>query len=334
MTTQFTRAKRVQRKFKGALIGVSGSGKTWTMLELLTGLAGEGGKIAVIDSEAESSSLYADEFTFDSMSLTDISVRSYIDAIEAAAKAGYTALGIDSLSHAWDWLLEEADHVTQRSNSKNSFQAWAQVTPIYKELVAAIVRADIHIICTMRAKSDYVMEEKTNKAGKTTMSPKKVGLAPIFRAGGEYEFDVVGLMDLEHRLVIEKSRMKFLADRVVLKPTRKIGAEIKDWLASAAVAEPKTPVAPASTPVTTDTPKQRITRDAIASKMSFEYDAQALADAIPDPNERKAVWVAAVLTGGAIKEGNIIHTSAVIAGWEPYLKVDPRNEGGDAPAWL
>lgn len=327
---QFTRAKRVQRKFKGALIGVSGSGKTWTMLELLTGLAGEGGKIAVIDSEADSSSLYADEFTFDSMSLTDISVRSYVDAIESAQKAGYTALGIDSASHAWDWLLEEADHVTQRSNSKNSFQAWAQVTPIYKELIAAIVRADIHIICTMRAKSDYVMEEKTNKNGKTTTAPKKVGLAPIFRAGGEYEFDVVGLMDLEHRLVIEKSRMKFLADRVVVKPTRKIGVEIREWLASAA------PATPAPAPASTLTPKQEQTKKAMEYDQAFKYDANMLAADFPDAQERKKIWAGAVQAGGAVKEDTFIFTSAAISGWEPYLLLDPRKDGvsDDVPGWL
>lgn len=227
--TTFKRAVRTQRKFHAALVGPSGSGKTWTALEMATGLAGDK-PIALLDTERSSASLYSHKFAFDCCDLTDTSVRAYVDAIDAAVKGGYGVLIIDSLSHAWDAILELHDNETKRSRSKNSFEAWKEVTPIYKQLVAAIVNAPIHIICTMRAKTDYVMEEFTTSDGKTKTRPVKVGLAPIFRAGGEYEFDVVANIDLEHNLIVEKTRLDFLADRVIKKADSKLGIEIREWL--------------------------------------------------------------------------------------------------------
>jgi len=240
MAIQFKRAERKQRKFKGCIAGVSGSGKTWTACELATGLA-QGGRIALADSEQSSASLYADKFSFDTLDLTETSVKSYIEAIEAAAAAGYSVLVIDSLSHAWEYLLEEVDNVQARQRG-NSFTAWKSITPIYKQLVEAIVRAPMHIIATMRAKSDYVMEEVEGKDGKTRSVPKKVGLAPVFRAGGEYEFDFMATIDLEHKMIVEKSRLPQFADKVIHKPDHKLGAEIAAWLAGGAVVEPPAPV--------------------------------------------------------------------------------------------
>jgi len=238
MAITFKRAQRHQRKFKGCIAGTSGSGKTWTALELAKGLAGANGRIAFGDTEQSSAALYADNFIFDHVDLPNTSVKAYVDLIESAVAAKYDVLVIDSLSHAWEYLLEEVDNVQARGRG-NSFTAWKSVTPIYKQLVEAIVKAPIHIIATMRAKTDYVMEEVTGSDGKTRQVPKKVGLAPVFRQGGEYEFDVMCTMDIDHRLIFEKTRIPMFADRVIMKPDHKIGAEIGAWLAGALVEEPK-----------------------------------------------------------------------------------------------
>jgi hypothetical protein len=238
MAIQFKRAERKQRKFKGCIAGPSGSGKTWTALEIAKGLAGSAGKVAFADTEESSAALYADNFAFDHVDLPNTSVKAYIEVIEAAAAAGYSVLVIDSLSHAWEYLLEEVDNVQARQRG-NSFTAWKSITPIYKQLVEAIVTAPLHIIATMRSKTDYVMEEVTGSDGKTRNVPKKVGLAPVFRQGGEYEFDWMGSMDLEHRLMVEKSRLPQFADRVIHKPDFKVGSEIGAWLAGGAVEEKK-----------------------------------------------------------------------------------------------
>jgi len=58
----FKKAVRSQAKLKLALTGPSGSGKTYSALQLAKGL---GGKVAVLDTENGSASLYSDSFEFD-----------------------------------------------------------------------------------------------------------------------------------------------------------------------------------------------------------------------------------------------------------------------------
>src|SRR5690606_41642841 len=96
----FQKAQRSQRKARIGLIGPSGSGKTYTALTLAAGLAGPGGRIAVIDTENNSAALYADGFEFDVLNLDTFSPEVYVQAIRAAEAAGYDVLISDSRSHA------------------------------------------------------------------------------------------------------------------------------------------------------------------------------------------------------------------------------------------
>jgi hypothetical protein len=232
MILQIRRAERKAKKLKAALVGVSGAGKTWTALELAAGLTA-GGRTLVIDTERSSSTLYADHFDFDVMDLPDTNVQTYLGALDTAARQGYEVVVIDSLSHAWEYLLQEVDNIQKRDRRYNSFTAWSEVTPIYRQLVQKIVSVPAHVIATMRAKSDYVMEEYVTASGKTGTRPVKVGLAPVFRQGGEYEFDVVANIDLSHTLVVEKTRIDFLADQVIKRPGREVGKKVREWIDSA-----------------------------------------------------------------------------------------------------
>ena len=228
MTYTFQKARKSKIKARIAIDGPSGSGKTYTSLIAATALA-QGGKIAVIDTERGSASLYSDKFEFDVLELDKFSPKTYIDAIEAAERAGYSVIVIDSLSHAWEGeggALDMVDNAAARSNSKNSYTAWRDVTPIHRRMVDAILQSSCHIIATMRSKTEYVLE--TNSRGQQV--PRKVGMAPIQRAGMEYEFTVVGDMDLDHRIVISKSRYEPLQDSVETKPTAEFFQPFVDWL--------------------------------------------------------------------------------------------------------
>lgn len=243
----FVKAEKKQAKLRLAIDGPSGSGKTYTALVAATALA-RGGKIAVIDTERGSASLYADQFDFDVAELNTFNPKNYIDIIEAAEQAGYAVVVIDSLSHAWEGeggALDMVDAATARSQSKNSYFAWRDVTPLHRKLVDAMLQSKCHIIATMRSKTEYVIEE-VERGGKKTQVPRKVGTAPIQRAGMEYEFTIVGDMDLDHRLVISKSRMATLADAVVVKPDLKWFGQIVEWLNSGAPAAEKPAEPPAS----------------------------------------------------------------------------------------
>jgi hypothetical protein len=234
----FQRATRTQKKLRMALHGPSGSGKTFTALEIAKGLCSGNGagasngdrkaQIALIDTERGSASLYGDKFAFDTVELDYFSVDNYINAINEAAEAGYEVLVIDSLSHAWNGLGGVLDAV---NNTKgNTFtDGWGKVgTPQQNRLMDAILKCPCHVIATLRVKTDYEVEK--DDRGKSV--PKKIGLAPIQRDGVEYEFDIVGSMNLENTLTIEKSRMIDLSGKIIAKPDRKLGAHVLAWLDS------------------------------------------------------------------------------------------------------
>jgi hypothetical protein len=77
--------------------------------------------------------------------------------------------------------------------------------------------------------------------------PRKIGMAPIQREGFEYEADLFCELNLEHDLLVQKSRCPALTDKVIARPDRKVAEIIKNWLAGAPA--PAQPPAPAPTPV-------------------------------------------------------------------------------------
>lgn len=232
----FIKATKQQTKLKLAITGPSGSGKTYTALALARGLVGEAGRIAVLDTEHGSASLYADQFTFD----TDPSFCApwhpdkFVAGIKAAADARYDCVIIDSLSHAWSGeggLLAEVDNIQARQKGGSSFTAWKGATPIQQRMIEAIVGAPIHVIATMRSKTEYILEEQ-DRGGRKVQVPRKIGMAPVQRDGVEYEFTLVLDMDLDHRGVVNKSRCAAVADAVVLKPGAELAATLRAWLES------------------------------------------------------------------------------------------------------
>lgn len=244
MTFQFTKATKSQARARIALIGPSGSGKTYTALKLAQGL---GASVAVIDTENASASKYADEFEFDVLVLEEFSPQTYVRAIRAAEGAGYDVLIIDSLSHAWagqGGVLEMVDRAAKKYRN-NSFAAWRDVTPHHNALVDAMVRCQCHLIVTMRSKTHYDVQ-KDEKTGK--MMPVKVGLAPVQRDGVEYEFDIVADLDLDHNLIVSKTRCRALDGAVISQPGEELAATIRDWLSDGEPAR-QPPRGPAPEPV-------------------------------------------------------------------------------------
>jgi len=250
---QFTKATKTQSKARIGLIGPSGSGKTYTALLLA---AAFGQRIALIDTENASASKYAGAPgipEFDVLALETFSPSTYVEAIHAAEAAGYDVLVIDSLSHAWagkGGALEMVDAATKRSKKENKFAAWRDVTPHHNSLVDALVRCKCHLIATMRSKTDYVLQPDEN--GK--MVPKKVGMAPIQREGLEYEFDVAGDMDIDHNLLITKTRCPALDGAVIHKPGKDLAGVVKAWLSDGVQPAPI-----AARPASTETSAQKPT---------------------------------------------------------------------------
>jgi hypothetical protein len=206
------KASRTQLKARVALDGPTGSGKTYTALEWSEKLQGDA-RTVVIDTEGGSASWYSDRWDYDVIGWAPpYDPGELADTITDAVKGGYGVVTIDSLSHFWEGeggVLDIVDAAAQRQHG-NTFAGWKVGTPALRHLVDVMLHSDVHLIATMRSKMEYLLEEDS----KGRKVPKKVGMAPVMRAGLEYEFTLIGDLDLEHRLTISKSRCSGLADQM------------------------------------------------------------------------------------------------------------------------
>lgn len=233
MALQFKKAERTAVKIKLAISGPSGSGKTKGSIALAKGL---GTKVAVLDTENGSASTYS-EMGFDVIELSPpFTSARFIEVIDAAIEAGYDVLVIDSLSHQWagdGGILSRKEEMDKRPGS-NSYTNWATFTKEHTQFVSRVLHSPIHIIATLRAKQDYVLE--TNERGKQT--PRKVGLAPVQRDGLEYEFSTMFELQMDHRASVSKDRTGLFADELVDLLDKRTAQRLKAWLDSAAPAKP------------------------------------------------------------------------------------------------
>ena len=234
----FKPATKKQLKLRLGIVAPAGAGKTFTALAVARGLVGPQGKIALIDTEHRSAEKYADLFDFDVDYITDnCAPARYVEKIHDASQAGFDCIIIDSLSHAWNGpggALEMVDNASRRAKG-NSYVAWRDVTPEHNRLVDAMLSAPVHVIATLRAKTEYILETIGGK-----QVPRKIGMAPIQREGMDYEFDVVADMDHEHALMITKTRCAALDGKTWIKPgtQSELVTTLRDWLDAGDRAEP------------------------------------------------------------------------------------------------
>lgn len=231
--SKFVRAERKRVKLKIAITGPSGSGKTFSALEMATGI---GPRIAVIDTEHDSASLYSDRFQFDTLCIDPpYTIQKYVEAIKAAEAEKYDVVVIDSISHAWageGGLLAKKEALDSRGGTQNQYTNWGSITKEHEAFKATLLNADIHMICTMRSKQDYQQIEENGRK-----KIQKVGLAPIQRDGMEYEFTTVFDVAMDHAAVPSKDRTG-LFDGHIAKLTKETGAQLIAWLGGA-TAEPR-----------------------------------------------------------------------------------------------
>lgn len=227
----FIKAQRKRGRARIGLVGPAGAGKTHSALLLAAGLT-ESGKIAVIDTEHHSAELESGKPgipDYDVMTLDPpFDTVRFSSAIAEAEASGYDVVIIDSLTAPWSGkggLLEQHQMLCERGT--NSFAAWAKITPKQEALVNAILSSNIHVISTMRAKTEYVLE--INEKGKS--SPRKVGLAPQQRDNLEFEFTVVFEIDQKtNTAVCSKDRTSMFQGMPPTRLSRETGIQIRNWL--------------------------------------------------------------------------------------------------------
>lgn len=171
----FEQARRENFGLLIALSGMSGSGKTLSALKLARGIAGDKGKIAIIDTENGRSKVYANDIASGFLVAPfepPYNAAKFITAIDEAEKNKIDVLIIDSLSHEWEGIggvIDQAENATKVYNGKkvpdNSIQKWKAPKRAHQSLVDKLLSANMHIIVTLRAKTKtkQVKNEQTGK---------------------------------------------------------------------------------------------------------------------------------------------------------------------------
>lgn len=214
-------AKREQAKIKIGCQGASGSGKTYSALLLAYGITNDWSKIAVVDTENKSSSLYSHLGRFNLVDFKPpYSPERYLQAIDLCINQGIEVIILDSISMEWEFILEAHSQLTG-----NSYTNWAKFTPRHQKFINAILQADVHIVCTLRAKQDYVLTP--NKDGK--LVPEKVGMKAIQRDGVDYELTLVFEIDHKSNATATKDRTGLFMGKPEFVITEDTGRTILEW---------------------------------------------------------------------------------------------------------
>ncbi len=213
-------ASRKKAKIKMGLQGPSGSGKTMGALLAAYGICGDWSKIAVIDTENHSADLYAHIGPYNVVALSaPFTPEMYIQAIEVCENAGMEVIIIDSVSHEWENLIDY-----HSSLQGNSFTNWHKITPRHNSFVQKILQSNCHVICTVRTKQEYVLQEKNGK-----VVPEKIGLKAIQREGLDYDLSLVFDLDIKNYATASKDRTGLFFGKPEQKLSVGIGKLIKKW---------------------------------------------------------------------------------------------------------
>lgn len=221
---KLTIAKRQQVKLRLGMSGASGFGKTYSALLLAYGMTKDWSKIAVIDTENNSASLYANLGQYNVLSLSaPFSPERYSEAIRMCEDAGMDVIIIDSITHEWEGkggCLEIAEQLGGR------YQDWAKVTPRHQAFVQSVLQSKCHVITTVRRKQDYDMVKGDNGR----ISVAKVGTKEITREGFEYELTInFEFVNDRHLVKASKDRTGLFMGKPEFLITSDIGSTILNW---------------------------------------------------------------------------------------------------------
>ena len=223
---QLQLATRKKSKLRLNISGPAGSGKTYSALLMAKGLIGNWEKIAVIDTENGSASLYSHLGPFQTIDLqAPFTPERYIEAIEMCVKAGIECIILDSSSHEWNGqggCIEINEALAQSKFKGNTWSAWSQTTPRHDAFVQKVLQCPVHVITCTRSKMETVMTDDKKV--------KKLGMKDIQREGWEYELTVSLSIDRDtHTAIASKDRTELFEGIDPFVITEATGQLIKDW---------------------------------------------------------------------------------------------------------
>lgn len=222
MSLILKKATRKQVKLRLNISAPSGAGKTYSALRMAKGICGDWSKIAVIDTENGSASLYSDLGEFSVIDLTPpFTPEKYTEALQVCENAGMEVVIIDSSSHEWTTLLEQNETLAHTSFRGNTWAAWSKSTPRHDKFVNSVLHSNMHVITCTRSKTEIIQE-----GGKV----KKVGMKDLQRDGWEYELTISLNIDRDtHLATPSKDRTNLFEGKQPFLITEKTGEEIANW---------------------------------------------------------------------------------------------------------
>ena len=223
MTLVLKKATRKQVKLRLNISAPSGAGKTYSALRMAKGICGDWSKVAVIDTENGSASLYSHLGDFSVIDLTPpFTPEKYTQALQTCVNAGMEVVIIDSTTHEWNCLIEENELLAQSKFRGNTWSAWSQTTPRHDRFINSILHSPVHVITCTRSKMETIMGDDKKV--------KKVGMKDVQREGWEYELTVSLNIDRDtHMAIPSKDRTNLFEGKNPFLITEETGKIIAGW---------------------------------------------------------------------------------------------------------
>lgn len=177
------------------LMGVSGSGKTFSALRLASGIREvSGGDIFFIDTEANRALHYADSFKFRHIDFgAPFGSLDYLAALEHCVKKGAGVIVVDSMSHEHTgpggYLLTQEDELNRMAGSdygkreRMKMAAWIKPAGQRQKMINGILQLNCNFVFCFRAKEKVKPMKRDGKSEIVDM-----GFMPI--AGEEMLFEM------------------------------------------------------------------------------------------------------------------------------------------------
>ena len=219
----FREKKARKRYVKMCIYGGPGVGKTFTALLLAEGLAAKSGKeIAFVDTEngsdfyvlkAERRRVHPDGFAFKAEETREFYRAK--ESIEECDPDQFGVLIVDSVSQLWE-ACQDAYTGKRQKDGGLPFGAWQKVKKPWRELVAAMLNGQFHVICLGRESRVY---EDDRRSGQKVVTGYKMAC----EQEAEHEFDISCRMFLgpkgENVLHVIKDRTSQLTGQYIEYPT-------------------------------------------------------------------------------------------------------------------
>jgi AAA domain len=170
-----------------ALIGASGSGKTYSALRLASGMTGIlGGKVWLIDTEARRALHYADVFKFNHVPFAPpFGSSDYLDAVRHCVEQGAKVVIVDSMSHEHEgeggylaFHESELDRMAGDDTARRdraSMAAWVRPSAARNRMLLGLAQLQVSIIFCFRAKE----RTKPLKGANGKVVPTELGWSAI-----------------------------------------------------------------------------------------------------------------------------------------------------------